>query len=94
MMRGDTGLASDISVGEDGSVWITCSAQYKETSGVQIMYYDFTTEKFIKAKGMGSEIAITGSGEPVMVLENGEMVLKRGSELTKLNGYARAISVS
>lgn len=40
-MRADIGTASDIAVGDDGSVWITCAQQMKD-KGVSIMYYDFT----------------------------------------------------
>jgi len=93
MARSDTDTASDVAVGDDGSVWITCSPKMKE-SGIHVMYYDFSTEKFIKSRGMGLEIAVTSTGEPLMALENGELILKREGELIKLNGYARDLSVT
>lgn len=59
-----------------------------------MMYFDFSTNKFIKAKGFGHEITVTKQGEPLVVLENGEIFLKRGSDLLKINGFARDITAS
>ena len=60
------------------------------------MYFDFSSEKFMKAKGFGKEIAVNSLGEPIIVLENGEIVHKVRSDMIKImfNGYARDISVS
>lgn len=79
-MRADTGTASDIAVGDDGSVWITCSPQMKE-KGTNIMYYDFINQQFIKTSGFGSELAVCRNGEPILVLENGEIVMRKGRDM-------------
>ncbi len=58
------------------------------------MYFDFSDNKFVKAKGFGHEITVNSTGEPIVALENGDIIHKRGAELLKLNGFARDISVS
>ena len=73
LRRADVGTAADIAVGSDGSVWITCAPEMKE-KGVHLMYFDFANEKFIKAKGFGKALAVASNGNPVFILENGELV--------------------
>lgn len=58
------------------------------------MYYDFNTSKFIKTKGLGLNLAITSTGEPLMVLENGEIFLRKDGELVKINGFAKNLSIA
>ena len=79
-MKADTGTASDIAVGDEGDVWITCASQMKQ-KGINLMYYDFSTDRFLKATGYGHEITVTSQGQPLVTLENGEIFLKRGSDL-------------
>eukprot|EP00347_Sterkiella_histriomuscorum_P019519 403341323 len=93
VMRADSGTASDIAVGEDGSVWITCSHAMKE-KGINLMYYDFANSKFVMTNGFGSEISVGRNGEPVIILENGEIVLKKGRDMQKINGYAKDVAVT
>jgi hypothetical protein len=49
--------------------------------GVYLMYFDFSTNKFVKAKGFGHELTVTKNGEPLVALENGEIFLKKGADL-------------
>lgn len=62
--------------------------------GINLMYYDFANQQFIKSNGFGTDLSVTRNGEPIIVLENGEIVLKKGRELQKINGFARDISVT
>lgn len=58
------------------------------------MYFDFATQKFMKANGLGSELTVDKNGEPILVLENGEIVHRQGRDMHKLNGYAKDISIT
>lgn len=48
----------------------------------------------MKATGFGSELSVCRNGEPVLILENGEIVLRKGRDFQKLNGYAKDVSVT
>ena len=58
------------------------------------MYYDFASQKFMKANGFGTDLSVTRNGEPIIVLENGEIVLRKGREMVKINGFARDVSAT
>ncbi|CDW80817.1 UNKNOWN [Stylonychia lemnae] len=91
--RSDIGTAADVAVGDDGSVWITCAQQTKD-KGINIMYYDFSSQKFMKVNGFGQQIAVTRNGEPLIVLENGEVILRKGREIQKINIFATNVSIT
>lgn len=76
--RAEIGTAQSIGVGADGSIWMTCKETFRAAKGINLMYYDFLSSKFIaetKAHLYCKDLAVLPNGIPLMITENGELFI-------------------
>jgi len=89
--RQHSGLAQDIGVGADGSVW--CISCFLAAGGFQIAKYNKKDKTWIILQEAGIRIAVDPQGNPWCVDSNGDIFYKNNPNWQRMPGKAKDIGI-